>query len=144
MADATTSLRRRQWLVFGGGLALIVLAALGSGMLSGSAPPPASLAPARPLVTVIDSAPGVFAAEVRAQSVAEPRNDLTVRAMVSAPVAEVSDALLPGARVAAGELIIRLETHTLEAQLADARNRLAAADLALATEEAEAARARDA
>lgn len=144
MADAPQTLRRRQWMVFGGGLALIVIAIVGTDLLSGSAPPSAAEAPARPLVSVVESAPGAFAAEIRVQAVAEPRNDLTVRAMVSAPVAEISDNLLPGARVTAGDLLIRLETHALEAQLANARNRLAAADLTLATEEAEAARARDA
>lgn len=143
MTDANKKLRRRQWSVFGVGIILVVLAVFWT-----YAPPDPTLAddaaPAPlPPVSVIKSAPATYAAQIRVQAIAHPRNDLTVRAMISAPVAEISGALLPGELVTKGHLIIRLETHTLEAQLADAHNRLATARLSLATEEAEAERARD-
>lgn len=107
--------------------ALVVSAALGLWMLSGSltgGDPPTSAEPIatveEPLtrVRVADLEPTTIAQEVIVSGRTEPARAVTLRAEIDARVVAVPVA--KGARVAAGDALVQLDTRDLEAELEEA------------------------
>lgn len=90
-----------------------------------------------PPVSVSTIRPDRYQARVRVPTIASARHDLMLRSAVTAQVLELGANTLPGERVERGEVLVTLEDTALRAHLAEARNRLAAADVALALAERE-------
>lgn len=133
------SKRAKQALIALIGFGLIVSSAAAVTMLPSPKPEDEQVfeAPPAPPVTVRTASPGAYQAQIRVNTIALPRYDLTVRSAVSGQVVELSPATLPGQRVAEGDMLARLNDTALRAQLAEARNRLASARSALALAERE-------
>ncbi len=129
----------RQGLVALIGLGLVAVSALIVMMIPSPQPEDglAGAAPPAPPVRVLAIAPDRYRARVRVPTIADPRHDLTLRSAVTAQIIDLRDRTLPGERVEAGEVLVRLDDTALRAHLAEARNRLAAADVALALAERE-------
>jgi len=90
-----------------------------------------------PPVTVLTVEAGPHQARVRVNAVVQPRYDLTIRSEINAPVRSVPSQTLPGQRLEAGTVIAELDDTALRAQLAEAHNRLASAELSLSLAEQE-------
>ena len=106
--------------------AILLVGALGAVALIrlGPTPEPVVPTPPRPEVRVVTVRLETVRVEVTSEGTVAPRNRITLQAAVSGRVEWVSDRLLAGARFAAGEPLVRLESEPYE------RARLRAASLA--------------
>lgn len=99
---------------------------------------------ALPPVSVTSVTPDAYNALITTQAVVSPRHDVLIRSFVEGAAYKVSEDLLPGNRVSAGDSLIRIDDHPIRAELENARNRFANAELQLAMVENEAKLARQA
>ncbi len=87
--------------------------------------------PALPKVTVINRSPETAQAEVVVFAQVQPLWRAEVRANVSGLVLEVTDQALAGRQVRRGDLLVRLESSALQAEMRSAEQALAEARFAL-------------
>lgn len=137
LADAQGSVRRKQWKFAAWGLGAIVVAVLLVLLLTPEPDTKTNSQRPAPPVTVTSVSPDSYQAVIRVDSVATARETLTLRSAVNGPVTRLKSGLLPGQRVRAGETLVWVNDTPMQAALADARNRLAAAELALETQKRE-------
>ena len=126
-----------------GSLGILASITLWLGLSSGSdgaqVDPPARAART---VTVVGASAASHRAEIVGLAEVNARWSSNLRAQVGGALTLVSDALQPGARVNAGELLARIDRTPWLANLAEAENRLALAELELLREQQEAEEAR--
>lgn len=118
-------------LLAGGGLAGAVLLAV-SGSSAQTVPPAASV----PLVEVVRAVGGEHTPRLRATGAVTPDQQVTLSAEVSGRLQWVSPKMLPGARVAAGEVLARVDPRDYEAALALEAYNLQQAEVDLRSEQA--------
>ena len=132
---------RRTALVGAGALlALVTLYVL----FAEPAGPGEDVATAPPVATtsVVRVTAGSYAAEVAGFAEIRPRWSATLRAEVAGTLVWVADGFQPGAQVRAGQVLAVVDSTAWTANLAEAENRLAAAELELLRQEQEAEEAR--
>ncbi len=136
----------RSWLI--GGSVVVAAVLTVSPLLRSSSPAPAD-APGTSTVdagsrtvTVISVSPAEYRAEVSAFAEVRPRWVSTIRAAVGGRLVHLSSRLEPGSRVQEGEVLAVVDSTARVADVAEATNRIAAAELALVRAEQEAQEAR--
>lgn len=97
----------------------------------------------KPVVEIITVQPKSVTALVQTQGTVASRTSTRLAAEVSGRVVKVADNFRAGGFFDKGEVLLKIEPADYEAALATARATLARAELALATEEANARQARD-
>jgi len=89
-------------------------------------------------VSVVYVEPGNYTASIQTVGEVKARNRVDISSQVSGEIMEVSEQFLPGNRVSKGTLLVRIQDSLLQAQLSEARNRMAKARVDLLTEQREA------
>ena len=93
-------------------------------------------------VTIVETSAASHRAEIVGLAEVNARWSSNLRAQVGGTLTLVSDGFQPGARMASGELLVRIDRTPWLANLAEAQNRLALAELELLRERQEAEEAR--
>ncbi|MEM7587363.1 MAG: efflux RND transporter periplasmic adaptor subunit [Acidobacteriota bacterium] len=93
-------------------------------------------------VTVISTSAASHAARIDGLAEVRPRWSSTLKSVVDGVLLEVSSELQPGARVSAGQVLAVVDPTAWQANLAEAENRLALAELNLLREQQEGVEAR--
>lgn len=140
------STRRSQWWAVLAASALLLaglwLAAAEDGgePSAGAAPVPA--AAVAPPVSVVQVSPATAQAQIRLLAEILPRWHTEVRAFVRGEVVQVADALRSGVRVERNQVLLQIQPSAYELQMAEAKNRLASAQVQLLHARREAQQAR--
>ena len=100
-----------------------------------------TVAPTR-TVTVVAASPGTYTSEVSGLAEVHPRWLSTLRAEVGGRLVTVASGIQPGSRVRAGQVLAVVDTTAWAANLAEAQNRVASAELSLLQARQEAQEAR--
>ncbi len=82
-------------------------------------------------LTVVTAQPTAHAAEVSGFAEVQPRWTSTLRAEVGGRLTSISDELQPGSRVRSGEVLATIDPTAWRANLSEAKNRVATAELEL-------------
>ncbi|MFO1054572.1 MAG: efflux RND transporter periplasmic adaptor subunit [Planctomycetota bacterium] len=125
---------------------VLALGGLGAGALIDAMKPPATVVPERiaPLVTTVDAHPSTWTPLVHASGSVAPAIESELVSEVAGKVVELGSGVLTGARFAAGELLVRIESRDYELAIVEADAAVAQAALAVELEEAEASAAAEA
>lgn len=130
------------------GAGVLAVIALGVVALGRSSPSSAGsdasvdLDDARRVVSVLTASPEAYASEVTGFAEVRPRWLSTLRTEVGGRLVHLSSSAQPGSSVRAGQLLAVVDTTAWVANLSEARNRVAAAELQLLRAEQEAREAR--
>lgn len=87
----------------------------------------------KPKVSYLSVSPSTYSTEIEFIGMVTSRSDVVIKSFVDGQFEWVDEGLLPGAHVKQGQVIARVKDHIYQAHVANAENRLANANLSLAT-----------